>query len=499
MVAARSRIPRWTTSDVVSTQRAYRRTASRGLGARRGGARWGTRCSPTTRRWARRSSSTAATAWRSTRSRSTSAAWRRTPRRRSTGSSASTATTRPRSSRSSRTHLATAVVSIDSPTVPRLHPQRPDQGVAALRHGRLVLLAQRHELHGVRGRRRRREPAARVPRRARGHARRASGGTFVSGGSLGNLSALAVARDDGRRNHPGADPRHLRCAISEEAHSSVGAALHLLGMDPLVVASRDHVLTADALRAALDADDAPRVRRRRRGDRRARPTPASSTSSRGSARSRGTAACGTTSTPPTGARRCSGRTRRELFAGLRHADSFIVDPHKWLFAPLDCCALIYRDPRLARIDAHPARELPRRPARRRTTRARSSGTRRTTRCTSRGARAGCRCGSRSRCTAPTSTPTRSTRRSTNAEAAAELIRSTGPRRAVPGADALGRALPAPRLGAEDYHALVATAAGRPGRARARRPSGRARPSRASRSCIPTPRWRWSTTILASMR
>jgi glutamate/tyrosine decarboxylase-like PLP-dependent enzyme len=25
-----------------------------------------------------------------------------------------------------------------------------------------------------------------------------------------------------------------------------------------------------------------------------------------------------------------------------------VDPHKWLFAPLDCCALIYRDPRLAR-------------------------------------------------------------------------------------------------------------------------------------------------------
>jgi glutamate/tyrosine decarboxylase-like PLP-dependent enzyme len=43
-----------------------------------------------------------------------------------------------------------------------------------------------------------------------------------------------------------------------------------------------------------------------------------------------------------------GRARRELFMGLRHADSFIVDPHKWLFAPLDCCALIYREPRLAR-------------------------------------------------------------------------------------------------------------------------------------------------------
>jgi glutamate/tyrosine decarboxylase-like PLP-dependent enzyme len=37
-----------------------------------------------------------------------------------------------------------------------------------------------------------------------------------------------------------------------------------------------------------------------------------------------------------------------LFAGVEHADSFIVDPHKWLFAPFDCCALIYRDPVQAR-------------------------------------------------------------------------------------------------------------------------------------------------------
>jgi glutamate/tyrosine decarboxylase-like PLP-dependent enzyme len=42
-------------------------------------------------------------------------------------------------------------------------------------------------------------------------------------------------------------------------------------------------------------------------------------------------------------------SRRHLFEGLRHVDSFIVDPHKWLFAPLDCCALVYRDPRLARV------------------------------------------------------------------------------------------------------------------------------------------------------
>ena len=39
---------------------------------------------------------------------------------------------------------------------------------------------------------------------------------------------------------------------------------------------------------------------------------------------------------------------RHLFDGVERADSFIVDPHKWLFAPFDCCALIYREPALAR-------------------------------------------------------------------------------------------------------------------------------------------------------
>lgn len=38
---------------------------------------------------------------------------------------------------------------------------------------------------------------------------------------------------------------------------------------------------------------------------------------------------------------------RPLLNGIEQADSFVIDPHKWLFAPFDCCALVYRDPALA--------------------------------------------------------------------------------------------------------------------------------------------------------
>jgi glutamate/tyrosine decarboxylase-like PLP-dependent enzyme len=39
--------------------------------------------------------------------------------------------------------------------------------------------------------------------------------------------------------------------------------------------------------------------------------------------------------------------RRGLFDGIERADSVIIDPHKWLFAPEGSCALLYREPALA--------------------------------------------------------------------------------------------------------------------------------------------------------
>ncbi|MEO6821647.1 MAG: pyridoxal-dependent decarboxylase, partial [Candidatus Nanopelagicales bacterium] len=89
-----------------------------------------------------------------------------------------------------------------------------------------------------------------------------AGGTFVSGGSAGNLSALVVARDEGRhrlvRNHgEAARAKRLRIAVSDQVHSSVRNTFHILDVDPFVIDMHEHRLTGQALRAALDNDPEP--------------------------------------------------------------------------------------------------------------------------------------------------------------------------------------------------------------------------------------------------
>ena len=42
-------------------------------------------------------------------------------------------------------------------------------------------------------------------------------------------------------------------------------------------------------------------------------------------------------------------TKHSLFGGLERADSISLDPHKWLYAPLDCGCLLFRDDAQARV------------------------------------------------------------------------------------------------------------------------------------------------------
>jgi aromatic-L-amino-acid decarboxylase len=179
----------------------------------------------------------------------------------------------------------------------------------------------------------------------------AAGGCFVSGGSAGNLSALAVARETAKRRErsPGdsGQVRRWRALVSSDAHSSIHNTLQLLEMDALVVPGADHRLTGAAARAAIESDGDPGSL--------ALIVATSGTTNAGIiddlaglaevARERdlwlhvdgayGGAGLFAPSIQP-------------AYAGIEHADSFVVDPHKWLFAPFDCAALLYRDPALAR-------------------------------------------------------------------------------------------------------------------------------------------------------
>jgi glutamate/tyrosine decarboxylase-like PLP-dependent enzyme len=169
-----------------------------------------------------------------------------------------------------------------------------------------------------------------------------TGGCFVSGGSAGNLSALAVARETAKKR--GATGR-LRVVVGTDAHSSIVNTLRLLEMDALVVDTPDHRLTAATVRDAVDESE-PNI---------AAVVCTSGTTNAGIIDD--LAGVGALAHERgwwfhvDGAYGGSGifaHSLRHKYDGLEQADSFILDPHKWLFTPFDCCSLLYRDPQLAR-------------------------------------------------------------------------------------------------------------------------------------------------------
>jgi glutamate/tyrosine decarboxylase-like PLP-dependent enzyme len=175
-----------------------------------------------------------------------------------------------------------------------------------------------------------------------------AGGVFVQGGTIGNLSALVVARAEARKKQ--GNPERWVIACSEEAHSSIVSAANVMDVDVLKVAvDQNGRLQGSAVTEAIDhlhATTKARV---------FAVVATSGTTNLGiiddlkgvgkAAHDRGIwfhvdGAYGL-------AALCAPSVR-EMFDGVEAADSFIVDPHKWLFAPYDACALVYRNPELAK-------------------------------------------------------------------------------------------------------------------------------------------------------
>lgn len=178
-----------------------------------------------------------------------------------------------------------------------------------------------------------------------------AGGTFVSGGSAANLSALTVARDMGRKKingklHGARVP--VRIAMSEQAHSSIGNSLSILDVEPFIVKTEGPRFTAADLTRALESvqdGDAPIV---------------------GVVATAGTTNAGIVDDleglgaianerdmwfhvdAAYGGAALLARTTSEIFKGINRADSITMDPHKWWFSPFDVAAIVYRHPELAR-------------------------------------------------------------------------------------------------------------------------------------------------------
>jgi glutamate/tyrosine decarboxylase-like PLP-dependent enzyme len=172
-----------------------------------------------------------------------------------------------------------------------------------------------------------------------------SGGVFVSGGSAGNLSALVVARDTALRER-GEQGGKFQVIVSDQSHSSIANALNICWMEPIVITTTDGRLTLEELTRQLAGRDLSRV---------AAIVGTAGTTNAGIiddltgcadvAEAHGwwfhvDGAYG-------GAGMLDDRVRPR-YRGIERADSLVMDPHKWWFAPFDSAALIYRDPRLAR-------------------------------------------------------------------------------------------------------------------------------------------------------
>ncbi len=174
-------------------------------------------------------------------------------------------------------------------------------------------------------------------------------GSLTGGGSSANLMGLAMAREaKAPANENGAQP----CVVyaSDEVHMSIGKAMALLGVGRenlrLIPSDARFRMRVLELERAIHED--------RRKGKHAIAIVATA----------GTVNTGAIDPLPRIAEIARGHglwlhvdgaygalaaiTTPEKFAGLNQADSLSLDPHKWLYQPLDCGCLLFRDAQMAR-------------------------------------------------------------------------------------------------------------------------------------------------------
>lgn len=176
-------------------------------------------------------------------------------------------------------------------------------------------------------------------------------GSLTGGGSSANLMGLAMARESKcPANESGLGARQPVFYASHEAHMSIGKSISLLGVgrENLRLVATDDVfrMNVSELEASIRADKA------------AGKLPVAVVASAGTVN---TGAIDPLEEISTMAKKhglwlhvdgaygaLAALAVPEKFKGLKLADSLSLDPHKWLYQPLDCGCLLYRDADAAR-------------------------------------------------------------------------------------------------------------------------------------------------------
>lgn len=172
-------------------------------------------------------------------------------------------------------------------------------------------------------------------------------GVFTSGGTAANLSAMVTAREHWRENDEFKDEKGL-IITSIGAHSSIKAMAKVIDVDVLLVDSEDRLEGAE-LKETIG-----RLTEHQRKRLFAVVATGGTTNAGIVDDLEGIAdVCNEEKIwfhvdAAYGGGALAADSVRHLFNGIEKSDSVTIDPHKWLFSPYDCGAVIYRNPELAK-------------------------------------------------------------------------------------------------------------------------------------------------------